>query len=66
MPAISVFERAAGDEHVQSGITFSMSQRPIWLLCGKDRSGHNDFAVGHGKDYALVPRVSDEEGGESE
>jgi hypothetical protein len=62
MPATSVFERAAGDEHVQSGITFSMSKRPIWLLRGRDRSGKNDFTVGHGKDYALVPRVSDEEG----
>ena len=66
MPATSVFERGSGDEHVQAGVTFSMSQRPIWLLRGQDRSGRNDFTVGHGKDYALVPRVSDEEGGESE
>ena len=62
MPATSVFERAAGDVHVQSGVMFSMSQRPIWLLRGRDRSGRNDFSVGHGKDYALVPRISDEEG----
>jgi hypothetical protein len=61
MPATSVFERTAGDEHVQSGVTFSMSKRPIWLLHGTDRSGRNDFVVGHGKDYALVPRISDEE-----
>ncbi len=61
MPATSVFERADGDEHVQSGMTFSMSRRPIWLLRGKDRSGRNDFHVGHGQDYALVPRVSDED-----
>ena len=66
MPATSVFERAAGDEHVQSGVTFSMSKRPIWLLRGRDRGGRNDFTVGHGKDYALVPRISDEEGAESE
>jgi len=66
MPATSVFERATGDEHVQSGVTFSMSKRPVWLLRGKDRSGRNDFTVGHGKDYALVPRVSDEEGAEPE
>lgn len=64
MPATSVFERAAGDKHVQSGVTFSMSKRPIWLLRGKDRSGRNNFTVGHGKDYALVPRLSDEEGAE--
>jgi hypothetical protein len=37
MPATSVFERADGDKHVQSGVTFSMSKRPIWLLRGKDR-----------------------------
>ena len=62
MPATSVFERADGDKHVQSGVTFSMSKRPIWLLRGKDRSGRNDFSIGHGQDYALVPRVSDEDG----
>ncbi len=61
MPATSVFERAAGDAHRQAGVTFSMSRRPIWLLRGRDASGRNDFAVGHGQDYALVPRVSDEE-----
>ncbi|MEX0959945.1 MAG: phytanoyl-CoA dioxygenase family protein [Burkholderiales bacterium] len=64
MPATSVFERAPGDEHVQSGVTFSMSRRPIWLLRGRDVSGRNDFSTGHGEDYALVPRISDEEGAE--
>lgn len=64
MPATSVFERAGGDKHVQSGVTFSMSKRPIWLLRGKDRGGRNDFSIGHGQDYALVPRVSDEDGAE--
>jgi hypothetical protein len=66
MPATSVFERDDGDTHRQSGVTFSMSQRPIWLLRGRDVSGRNDFTVGHGKDYALVPRVSDEDGAEPE
>ncbi|MEO8164832.1 MAG: phytanoyl-CoA dioxygenase family protein [Betaproteobacteria bacterium] len=66
MPANSVFERAAANEHVQAGVTFSMSQRPIWLLRGKDQTGRNDFTVGHGKDYALVPRISDEEGASPE
>jgi hypothetical protein len=66
MPATSVFERGAGDEHRQSGVTFSMSKRPIWLVRGKDASGRNDFQVGHGQDYALVPRISDEEGSEPE
>ncbi len=62
MPATSVFERENGDQHRQSGVTFSMSRRPIWLLRGRDRSGRNDFQVGHGRDYELVPRISDEEG----
>jgi hypothetical protein len=66
MPATSVFERAIEDNHKQSGVTFSMSRRPIWLLRGQDRSGRNDFGVGHGEDYALVPRISDEEGSEPE
>jgi len=66
MPATSVFERADGDKHVQSGVTFSMSKRPIWLLRGKDRSGRNDFSIGHGQDYALVPRISDEKGSDPE
>ena len=64
MPATSVFERATTDDHVRSGIALSMNKRPIWLLRGRDRSGRNDFSVGHGKDYALVPRVADEEGAE--
>jgi ectoine hydroxylase-related dioxygenase (phytanoyl-CoA dioxygenase family) len=60
MPATSVVERAAGDAHRQAGVSFSMSRRPIWLLRGRDRSGLNDFSTGHGQDYALVPRLSDE------
>ena len=66
MPATSVFERTTGDEHVQSGVTFSMSKRPIWLVRGRDVSGRNDFIVGHGQDYALVPRISDEDTAEPE
>ena len=62
MPATSRFERSSGDEHVQSGIAFSMGKRPIWLVRGRDRNGRNDFITGHGQDYALTPRISDEEG----
>jgi hypothetical protein len=60
MPATSVFERVSADDHVQSGVRFSMSKRPIWLLRGRDRTGKNDFSIGHGQNYALLPRVSDE------
>jgi ectoine hydroxylase-related dioxygenase (phytanoyl-CoA dioxygenase family) len=59
MPATSLFERAEDDRHRQAGVSFSMSKRPIWLLRGTDSAG-NDFTTGHGSDYALVPRVSDE------
>ena len=59
MPASSLFERFEGDEHNQAGVSFSMSKRPIWLLRGHDRAG-NDFSIGHGDDYQLVARVSDE------
>lgn len=59
MPATSTFERKAGDVHRQAEVSFSMSKRPIWLLRGRDRGG-NDFSIGHGDDYQLVARVSDE------
>ncbi|UCH49974.1 MAG: phytanoyl-CoA dioxygenase family protein [Betaproteobacteria bacterium] len=59
MPATSTFVRHAGDEHRQGEVSFSMSLRPIWLLRGRDRGG-NDFSIGHGEDYQLVARVSDE------
>ncbi len=59
MPATSKFERFENDAHRQAGVTFSMSRRPIWLVRGCDRAG-NDFRIGHGEDYRLVPRVSDE------
>ena len=59
MPATSTFERHTGDTHRQADVSFSMSKRPIWLLRGPERGG-NDFSVGHGDDYQLVARVSDE------
>ena len=59
MPARSTFVRHSGDTHRQGDVSFSMSKRPIWLLRGRDR-GNNDFSVGHGEDYQLAPRVSDE------
>ncbi|MGD8478204.1 MAG: phytanoyl-CoA dioxygenase family protein [Burkholderiales bacterium] len=59
MPASSSFVRHYGDTHRQGEVSFSMSKRPIWLLRGQDRGG-NDFSVGHGEDYQLAPRVSDE------
>ena len=31
----------------QSGYQVDFSTRPLWLLRGKDRTGKNDFSVGH-------------------
>ena len=47
MPGTSVFERnliAPGDA---SGYRVDFSTRPLWLLRGEDRTGLNDFRVGH-------------------
>jgi len=47
MPGSSVFERnliAPGDG---SGYRVDFSTRPLWLLRGEDRTGRNDFRVGH-------------------
>ncbi len=47
MPASSVFERHLRPADGQSGVPVDFSRRPLWLLRGVDRSGRNDFEVGH-------------------
>ena len=47
MPASSVFERDLRPADGQTGVAVNFAQRPIWLLKGVDRSGRNDFKVGH-------------------
>ncbi|KAJ9460928.1 hypothetical protein DIPPA_34021 [Diplonema papillatum] len=47
MPATSVFERKAMEAGDDSGLKIDFSQRPLWLVRGKDASGKNDFEVGH-------------------
>lgn len=59
MPATSRFDRSIGDTQTQAGVAFSLSRRPIWLVRGVDRAG-NDFTTGHGEDFGLVPRFSDD------
>ena len=59
MPATSLFDRSVDRMQDQAGVSFSFSRRPIWLVRGEDRAG-NDFAIGHGDDYRLVPRLSDD------
>lgn len=48
MPATSVFERGLRPVDGKSGVPVDFARRPIWLLRGVDRSGRNDFSVGHG------------------
>ena len=31
----------------KTGVAVNFAQRPLWLLRGVDRSGRNDFEVGH-------------------
>jgi hypothetical protein len=59
MPATSLFDRSNDRQQSQAGVAFSLSRRPIWLVRGEDRAG-NDFSIGHGRDYGLVPRASDD------
>ncbi|MBM3522987.1 MAG: phytanoyl-CoA dioxygenase family protein [Alphaproteobacteria bacterium] len=47
MPGTSVFERGLIATSDKSGYKVDFSSRPLWLLRGRDRTGRNDFAVGH-------------------
>ena len=47
MPATSVFERHLRPVDGKSGVAVDFARRPLWLLRGTDRSGRNDFEIGH-------------------
>jgi ectoine hydroxylase-related dioxygenase (phytanoyl-CoA dioxygenase family) len=47
MPATSVFERNLNPAEGKSGLPVSFATRPLWLVRGQDRTGRNDFTVGH-------------------
>ncbi len=47
MPSTSVFERDLKPVDGKCGVAVNFAQRPLWLLKGVDRSGRNDFKVGH-------------------
>lgn len=47
MPATSLFARDLIQPGDASGYKIDFSTRPIWLLAGQDRTGQNDFTVGH-------------------
>jgi ectoine hydroxylase-related dioxygenase (phytanoyl-CoA dioxygenase family) len=47
MPASSVFRRDLQTADGRSGLPVDFARRPLWLLRGRDRSGRNDFGIGH-------------------
>ena len=47
MPGSSLFDRSLKPADGQTGVPVSFVTRPLWLLRGQDRTGRNDFAVGH-------------------
>ena len=47
MPATSVFERNLKPADDNSGIPVAFATRPLWLVRGVDRTGRNDFTIGH-------------------
>ena len=47
MPATSLFDRHSSSDGIGAGYAVYFSNRPIWLLRGEDKTGQNDFVVGH-------------------
>lgn len=48
MPSTSLFDRESGADGMGAGYAVYFSHRPIWLLRGEDKTGRNDFDIGHG------------------
>ena len=47
MPATSLFDRSLKPMDGKTGVAVNFAKRPLWLLRGVDRTGLNDFSVGH-------------------
>jgi len=47
MPGTSLFDRSLHPSDGQTGVAVNFATRPLWLLRGQDRTGLNDFSVGH-------------------
>ncbi|MBI5277576.1 MAG: phytanoyl-CoA dioxygenase family protein [Burkholderiales bacterium] len=47
MPSTSVFDRSLKPVDGKTGVPVNFAKRPLWLVRGVDRSGQNDFTVGH-------------------
>ena len=54
MPSSSVFMRSSSRK-TQSGVSFDMNTRPIWLVRGKNENSENDYEIGHCENYLLAP-----------
>ena len=46
-PGTSVFRRDVIEPSADAGFMVDFSRRPLWLLRGEDKTGKNDFKVGH-------------------
>ena len=47
MPGTSLFDRNLRPSAGKTGVNVSFATRPLWLLRGEDKTGLNDFSVGH-------------------
>ncbi len=47
MPATSLFDRSLKPMDGKTGVAVNFAKRPLWLLRGVDRTGLNDFSIGH-------------------
>jgi hypothetical protein len=47
MPGTSLFDRDLRPADGKTGVAVSFATRPLWLLRGEDKTGRNDFTVGH-------------------
>ena len=47
MPGTAVFDRNLMPPSVGSGYLVDFTTRPLWLLKGRDKTGKNDFSIGH-------------------
>jgi hypothetical protein len=49
MPATSLFDRSLKPVDGKSGVPVQFATRPLWLVRGQDRTGRNDFTIGHAR-----------------
>jgi len=47
MPGTSLFDRTLRPVDGKTGVAVNFAKRPLWLLRGVDRTGQNDFDIGH-------------------